>query len=232
MTPRSLAAGQVRTGALGQSRWRAIAAALAGRPWLLLPFLALPAIWPFLRSGLPRGQDTIMHLMRLGLLDDYVRHGTLFPRWFPELMLGRGYPVFNFYAPLTYYVAEALRLIELNFADALIGTYLLLILAAGVGTYLLARDLFGADRPAAALVAATAYMYAPYLLTNVFVRGALAETGAQAFLPWIFWSLRRLLRSDRPGRYLLPAALSLAGLALTHNVTLLFVPPAYLAYLV
>ena len=49
-----------------------------------------------------------------------------------------------------------------------------------------------------ALVAATAYMYAPYLLTNVYIRGAIAEVGAQAWLPWVFWSARRLLTVRRP----------------------------------
>jgi hypothetical protein len=85
--------------------------------------------------------------------------------------------------------------------------------------------------PLAALVAATAYMATPYLLTNAYLRGALGEVGAQALLPWIFWSFRRLVRDPRPARFVLPAALSLGGLAATHNITLLFAPPVLLVYL-
>ena len=96
--------------------------------------------------------------------------------------------------------------------------------------FLWARDLFGPGQDWAALVAATAYMYAPYLLTNVFVRGAIAEVGTQALLPWILWSTWRLMKAEQPANYVLPVVLSLGGLAVTHSVSLLFVPPFWLAY--
>ena len=74
-------------------------------------------------------------------------------------------------------------------------------------------------------------MYAPYLLTNVYIRGAVAEVGAQALLPWVFWSTRRLLTAHRPSQYVLPVALSLGGLAVTHNITLLFTPLVLAGYI-
>ena len=97
--------------------------------------------------------------------------------------------------------------------------------------YWLGRDVFGPQQRGAALVAATAYMYAPYLLTNVYIRGAIAEVGAQAWLPWVFWSARRLLTVRRPAQYVLPVALSLGGLAVTHNITLLFTPFVLAGYI-
>ena len=66
---------------------------------------------------------------------------------------------------------------------------------------------------------------------NVFLAGALAARGAQALLTWLFWSVRRLLRAKRPGAYVLPVAFSLGGLAVTHNLTLLFLPPILLLYI-
>jgi hypothetical protein len=200
--------------------------------WVLLPLLAIPALLPFYTEGLTRSYDGGLHLLRISLLDRYLRQGILFPRWAPELLLGHGYPVFSFYAPAAYYLVEALHLIGLDLYTAFILAFVLLILGAGWGMYLLARDSFGPDRPAAALVAAVAYLYAPYLLTNVYIRGAIAEAAAQTLLPWIFWSARRLLYAERPARYLLPVVLSLGGLALTHNITLLFVPPVLLGYIV
>ncbi|MCX6044141.1 MAG: 6-pyruvoyl-tetrahydropterin synthase-related protein [Chloroflexi bacterium] len=201
------------------------------RLWLALFLLAIPALWPFVQEGLPRSLDGGLHLLRLGVLDDLIRHGSLYPRWAPSLMLGYGYPVFNFYAPSTYYLTELLHLLGFSFYFSFMVTFALLILLAGFGMWLLALESFGPDQKWAALVAATAYLYAPYLLTNVYIRGALAETGAQALLPWIFWSVARLLRDRQPGRYCLPVALSLGGLALTHNITLLFLPPILLMYI-
>ncbi|CAN5729333.1 hypothetical protein BH10CHL1_BH10CHL1_13120 [soil metagenome] len=201
------------------------------RLWLTLFLLAIPALWPFVQEGLPRSFDGGLHLLRLGVLDYLIRHGSLYPRWAPSLMLGYGYPVFNFYAPSTYYLAELLHLLGLSFYASFTATFALLILLAGLGMWLLALDSFGSTQKWAALVAATAYMYAPYLFMNVFISGALAASGAQALLPWIFWSVRRLLRAKRPSAYGLPVAFSLGGLAVTHNLTLLFLPPILLLYI-
>ncbi len=203
---------------------------LCQRLWLLLPLLAIPALWPLLRHGLPESADGTLHLLRLVVFDHHIGNGVLYPRWTPELFKGLGYPVFNFYGPLAYYLAELLHLIGLDFVSALIAAFAVLMVASGFGMYRLARDVLGAEQDWPALVAATAYMYAPYLLTNVYIRGAVAEVGAQAWLPWVFWSSRRLLTSERPSQYVLAAALTLGGLAVTHNITLLFTPVVLVAY--
>src|SRR5579859_2187170 len=210
------------------TRWRAA----AGRywPWAAIPLLAIPAFWGY-TNGFPASADGFLHLLRTALLDVSLRQGILYPRWLPELVVGFGYPVFNFYGPATYYLAEGLHLLGLGFYQALMAAFVVMVVAGGYGMYLLAGATFGEQgRPWAALVAAVAYMYAPYMLLNVFIRGAIGEVGAQALLPWIFWSFNGLLRQPRPGRWVLPAALSLGALACTHNITLLFLPPALVAY--
>ncbi len=217
--------------------------------WLWLALLALPALWPFYSEGLPRSFDGGLHLLRLSLLHDYIRQGILLPRWTPALILGYGYPLYNFYAPGAYYLAEVLHLLGLTFYNAFIGTFAIQILAAGYGMYFFARDLFssgsftGAREPKdnaadsrlsatlPALLAAVAYLYGPYLLTNVYIRGAIAEAGAQALLPWIFWSVRRLIRAKEAAHYFFPVVFLLGGLALTHNITLLFLPPVLLLFI-
>ncbi len=202
---------------------------------LLLVLLAMPALWPFVQHGLPGTADGHLHLLRLVLLDHHLAQGMLYPRWVPELVLGYGYPVFHYYGPSSYYLALLLHGLGLSYVQALMGTFSLLILTAGFGMYLLAKSLFAGQgenqRRWFALVAAVAYLYTPYMLTNVYMRGAIAEVGAQALLPWIFWSFRRLLTAPQPARYLLPAALSLGGLAITHTITLIFAPPILLLYL-
>lgn len=201
------------------------------RPWLALPILALPALWPFCEIGLTHSSDGALHLLRLTALDQQVRQGVLYPRWSPELFAGLGYPVFNFYGPFAYYLAELLHLLGLDFVSALIAALAVLVVASGFGMYLLARDVLGSEHRWAALVAATAYMFAPYLLSNVHIRGAVAEVGAQAWLPWVFWSMRRLLTAQQPAQYVLAVALTLGGLAITHNITLLFTPFALAGYI-
>ena len=199
--------------------------------WLALPLLALPALLPLITRGLTASADGMTHLIRIALLVNHWQQGVLYPRWMPELETGMGYPVVNFYAPATYYLAGALQLLGATTANALLVAFAFFIIAGGLGMYFLARDLYGAGSPWAALVAGVAYMYAPYLLANVFVRGAIAEVGAQALLPWILWCGRRLLTANRPVLYAALLALSLGALAVTHTVTLIIFPPFLLGYL-
>ncbi len=194
--------------------------------------LTLPALWPLISEGLPRAQDTVMHLMRLGALDYQIRHGTLYPRWLPGLMLGHGYPLLNFYGPLPYFLAEVFRLAGFSYTLAFTLTHTIWILLAIYGMFTLASDVFGKSQWYAALVAAVAYAYAPYLLTNIYIRGAISEAGAQAVLPWVLWSARRLMRGEQTTRYVMLLAFSLGALAITHNITLLFAAPAVLAYMI
>ena len=211
-----------------------------GPPALLL--LALPALWPLVARGLPQGLDVPNHLMRLVAFDQQIRAGNFYPRWMPNLVFGYGYPLFNYYAPGAYYLAELFRLAGLAYAPALSAAMAAMLVAGGLGMWRLAGDFFAPTTGALgegaragsgwpALVAATAYMYAPYLLINVYVRGAIAELGAQAALPWVLWSVRRLLLSERPAKgYVVPTTLSLAALAVLHNLSLVMVAPLLVAY--
>ncbi len=203
--------------------------------WLLLPILALPIVWLYVTQGLPKGHDVPNHLLRLMMFDQYLRAGMGYLRWLPDLALGYGYPLLNFYAPATYYLAWLWKVVVNDYQLAFMCTLMSMLLAGGWGTWILASDLFGED-PARfsrwqPLVAAVAFIYAPYLLTNIFVRGAIAEVGAQAWLPWVLLSFRRVMRFDRPLRAVPLAAVTLAGLAVTHSISLLLVPPFLLAYL-
>ncbi|MCU0510873.1 MAG: 6-pyruvoyl-tetrahydropterin synthase-related protein [Anaerolineae bacterium] len=199
---------------------------------LLIPLLALPALWHLLTEGLPQeAADGALHLYRLALLEKHVEAGMLYPRWLPELVLGRGYPLFNFYGPASYYVALAFRLIGLPLASSMAMAMAALAIAGGFGAYLLARDTLRSESRWPALVSAVAYIYAPYLLSNVYMRGALAEVAAQALLPWVFWSAVRLMaRRESRAVYLILLALSMGAIPVTHNITALFLPLAWLPY--
>ncbi|MCB0186762.1 MAG: hypothetical protein KDE31_20990, partial [Caldilineaceae bacterium] len=61
--------------------------------------------------GLPMTHDGATHLLRIGRLDEHLRNGYIFPRWIPDLILGHGYPVLNYYAAGTYYLVESFHLL-------------------------------------------------------------------------------------------------------------------------
>ncbi len=200
------------------------------RPWLgdclLLLVTVLPAIQPLLRGTLPWSADGLLHFHRLAQLYRALRHGVLFPRWAPDMGFGFGFPLFNYYAPMSYYLAVPLHLAGLSSQDALLAIFALAPLVGCVGTYLWGRDLFGRR---AGLVAAIAFAYAPYNLYNVMHRGALAEAWGLAWLPFVLWGLRLLAaRGHRAGLVL--TSLSYAAVLLTHNVLALISTPLLILY--
>ncbi len=199
---------------------------------LLFLFLVLAAA-PFWSASFLASYDGPLHLFRLFALDLTLRQGVVYPRTLLDLAFGYGYPIFNYYPPFAAYLGETLHLLGLGFAEAIKAAFTLGIAAALAGAYLLARDLMNGEKhaQAAALLTAAAYVFFPYFFVGLYTRGSLAENLAQGLLPWLFWSLRRLLLT-RSITYLLSTALGLAMLVLAHSMTALLAAPALLAFAV
>jgi len=183
--------------------------------------LVVLAVWPALRAGYPAIGDGLNHFYRLVEFEHLLAQGAWFPRWATDLGYGYGYPLFNFYPPLTYYLGALLHGLGLNEASSLLAVYAGAWLLAMSGAYRLAREHGG---PGAALLAAAAYGLAPYLCFNTLARGALPETLGLGLLPWTLWAFYRLAK--QPVRAGLPlAALLFSALVLTHLLTALLALP-------
>jgi len=191
--------------------------------------LALVAAAPFLtRPGLPHQTDAELHVYRAAELGHTVRGGVIYPRWAPDFYYGYGYPIFNYYTPLTYYLANLFDLLPgVDIVGGVKAVFVLGLFLASVGTYLLGRDLFG---PAPGVLAAACYTFAPYVaFIDPHARGVLAEHFAICLLPLVFYAFHRLMRVG--GRWaLLGSVLSLAALLLSHNLLALVSLVLLLAY--
>ena len=189
--------------------------------FLVVLLISLLAVWPLLsRASLPEGTDAELHIFRLHELGTLVRGGEFYPRWAPNFYHGYGYPIFNYYAPLTYYLALPLELLPQVDATAaskavLVGG----ILLAGLGLYGFVRDNWGRR---AGYVAAALYVYAPYLhYVDPHIRGALPEAFSFAVFPLALWALDRLRQRPSAGSWL-ASVLLVAGVILSHNLMGLF----------
>jgi len=184
---------------------------------LLAVALALLAAGPFLaRPGLPRDTDAELHVFRAAEIAACWQQGALYPRWAPDFYYGYGYPIFNYYAPLTYHLASLFALIPgVGIVAGVRGVFVLTFLLGGVGTYLLTREMGGA---AAGGLAAAAFLFAPYVLfVDPHARGDLAEQFAVGLLPLALFALRRLVAGGGSGA-LLGAAILTAALIASHNL--------------
>lgn len=184
--------------------------------WLPLAALAgalALAVRPLFTVSLPVTHDGLNHLQRLVVFDSLVRSGVLYPRWYPSLASGYGYPLGNFYPPLALVVAELALLAGAGPTLALKLAFAVALAAAAGGAYLLVRRVVGSAL--AGMLGAVAYLSAPYLLATVYDRGALPEALALGLLPWCCWAIDRW----RGGRAGLPVlAVLLAALVATHTV--------------
>lgn len=186
-------------------------------PELLLLLLVAVAAWPFLaRQGLPLETDAELHVFRLAELARLVGGGELYPRWAPNFYFGYGYPIFNYYAPLAYYLGLPLALIPgIGAVVATRFVFIFTFLAGAFGLYGFVKDWWGRR---AALVAATAYIYAPYLLyVDPHARGDLAEFLSFGLFPPALWAFSRLLQRGGAGPFA-GATVATALVILSHNL--------------
>ncbi len=126
-----------------------------------------------------------------------------------------GYPIFNFYGPLPYYVGGvlyALGLSGLTATKIMMGTGLVL---AGVTMYLAIADISGIS---AGIFAAVFYMFAPYHGVQAYVRGAVGEYYALIFLPLILWGFWRIRSKKSTVSGILLGAAGTFGLIVSHTI--------------
>ena len=188
--------------------------------------IGLVAAQPLLSGQLPRGDDALLHLYRLVQLDHLVANGVLFSRWAPDLAFGYGVPLFNFYAPLLYYLAELPHLAGLGLVQSLTLTLAFTVIAGSAGMYLWVSDWLGWR---AGLVSAMAYSAAPYTMFNLLHRGAFAEHLALSLAPLALWCLHRWLTRGAL-RYSIAFTVCYAALLLSHNISALVFTPILAAY--
>jgi hypothetical protein len=181
---------------------------------------------PLLQNAWLCSDDGALHVYRTVALDRALSDGLLYPRWFPDLAYGYGFPFFNYREPLGYYLVEFVHLLGASFPLALNLVLAGSLIAGGLTMNLWVSDIF--DRPAG-FVAAVVYMAAPYTVIDSLVRSNLPEAIALALMPLILWAFRRLLLRGSRKHFAL-AVLSLAALLLTHNISSLIFVPVLIVY--
>lgn len=196
---------------------------------ILILFLSYWAIRPFFLGGFfPMHDDT--QVARVFEMAKALGDGQFPVRWVPDLGYGFGYPIFNFYSPLPYYFGAFFVLLGF---DALLATKIMFalgILIAGIFIYFLSREFWGET---GGLVSGLFLIYAPYHAVQIYVRGAVDEFWALAFVPLAIWGIYKVT-AEVKWRWVLVGSLGYAGIILSHNITAmifsLFLLPTILFY--
>jgi hypothetical protein len=166
-------------------------------------------------------------LRALGVVEAW-RCGLWDARWFPGFDFGYGYPFLSYYAPLFHWLSGLWVLILSSPSVAVRANLFCWLVFGTVGIYLAGErvwDFLSNGRAAPfrpGLICAAGWLMSPYLMCQVFVRGALPEFASSQTVPWIVWVAFGIL--GRPGawhrrdsRELLLMVLFISAGILTHN---------------
>ncbi|MBU1327459.1 hypothetical protein KKB64_03085 [Patescibacteria group bacterium] len=192
--------------------------------------LSIASIRPILTSGyFPMHDDT--QVARVVAMGRALSEGQFPVRWVSDLGYGLGYPIFNFYGPLPYYIGGILYCLGLS---GLLATKIMIasgIVLAGISMYALGFAVYGAS---GGILSAVLYIYAPYHALQAYVRGSIGEIWAYAFLPLVLLGIGQSRRSTHKAQAVCIGAFGLAGVILSHTilgyVTVLFLAISLVVY--
>lgn len=193
---------------------------------LILIAVSVVAIAPLFHVGFFPIHDNTQ-VARVYEMYKSLSSGLIPVRWVADLGYGYGYPIFSFYAPLAYYIGASVMFFGLS---ALIATKIMIglgVVFAGITMYYLVRDL---SDEWSGLIAGALYLYAPYHALNSYVRGAVGELWAYAFIPLAFLGFVRIMRLPS-WRNIAVAVFGYAGVILSHNLTALMITPFLLFFI-
>ena len=197
---------------------------------IFLIFLFLISIFTFyrlFRLGYPSMMDD-MHVFRLQQFDQCLKDGQIPCRFIKDGGMGYGYPLFNYYSPLVYGIAEIFHLTGLSLIISLKITFALCHIIGVFGMFFFASLFWG---NLGGFVSAVLFLLAPYQATDSWVRGALAESLAINLIPWVFYFLTKYIKNFelKIKNYIL-LVVSLTALLLSHNLTSLAIAPVLITY--
>lgn len=184
-----------------------------------LLLILIASSWALFRPGIFKIHDFV-HGARIAEMSTALKDGHFPVRWSQHFGYGYGMPLFEFYAPLPYFVGALLYLIGIPLVTSVKLLFLICTIFTVAGGYKLGTQLYGR---AGGIVTAAAITLAPYRAVNLFIRGAVSESWAIMAMVWALYFTLQTIKKKKNAWFGL--VISLSVLFLSHNLmTVLFVP--------
>lgn len=176
--------------------------------FLLVGFICvLVTSIPVFHSGWFRPHD-FTNAARIVEMNRALARGEFPVRWSENFGFGYGMPLFNFYAPLPYYVAQIPYALTHDAILSIKFLYVLNGILAFFGMYLFAKELWGQS---GGTVSAMIFSLATYRALDLYVRGDIGEVLAMSLIPLALYGILK--------KNIWITGVVTATILLTHNLT-------------
>lgn len=185
---------------------------------VLIAIVVLVVLAPIIKPGFFSVHDET-HIVDVYQMYRSLELGGFPPRFAPDFNFGLGYPYFNFYYHLPFYVTSSFHFLGFSFVDSFKYMMGLAVIIAASGFYFFLRNHV---EKTAATIGTLIYILSPYFAVDLYVRGAFGELFLLGFLPWCGFLLYKYL--TKPTYLNLGiASIPVFLISISHNVLLPFV---------
>ena len=165
--------------------------------------------------------DLDFHLVRIEGIKEALLSGQFPVRINPTFWNGYGYANSVLYGELFLYIPAFLRIVGFRLSVCYNIYAILINMFTCFGGYYCFKKMF--QDSVAAVTAAALYTMAPYRLMNMYLRAAVGEYTAMAFLPFVIYGMYRIYTEDETKKEykwcFLPLVIGLTGIIHSHVLT-------------
>ena len=187
---------------------------------VLALIVSFPLILPYFKAGFFPTHDGEWTVVRLSDMYREIKDLQFPARYSGYLNFQYGYPLFNFAYPAPYYLGLVFVFLKLGFVGSIKILFSLSVIFSFFSMFLLSSSLW--KNKWAGLISAVLYIYVPYRIVDLYVRGSLGESLSFVLFPLVLLGVNRIYeKKDLLGISL--TGCSFALLVATHNImTVLF----------
>lgn len=178
--------------------------------------ISIPLLIPYVHPGYFPTHDGEWAVVRLSDMFRELRDLQIPARYSGNLNFGFGYPLFNFTYPLPYYLGIFIHLFGVGFVDTIKILFAVTIPLSAFFMLLASRKIWGNSW--AGIISAVLYLYFPYRLVDLYVRGSIGESFAFMIFPLIIFSLVSIYTKPESKIFRFIGSVSYAALIMSHNI--------------